>query len=623
MELLFELGIAAPAPSELAKEGSRWQTTLPARMDAWGVSYEGLEVYSTPRRLAFRVRGVSGEPTPANLSAHLSHLVQELPVEPKWMVALLEETVLPLEVGGVRADNQTQRHPVLGKGDSVSISHPSLYMATLKQARVIPDLEGRRTRLMSALKELLGQQGLDMQRPPEWSLEAAQRVEWPQALVGGFAEGHLKLPHPLVALALQSQGVVELYRTDGRLANRFLVVDDRTPAAQLATRIEAEVERCLAMLQQVWQEDRQLSLTKHLAELHTIPISPFLGTLQDKAERVRRSSLRIGERIGADRDLLREAAALSYADQATQTVTLFPRAQGLVARLLAQAENQPQGIAEALEDSFKPNPHQHELPRQREGLALALAHKTDSLIGYQATLVKEAAQSAATGHPARTNPVDITRELVHLLAAMPHDLSLKGLLEAAREGFDGSPVDVSQEVLHQVEQAIWTQLEHILVAHGLGSLPKVPHQRTVAATVRTVQLVAALGQTPQFEVFMGLLRPLYRLTQMESTRAVVPRQLGNPEEVSLNEALPGIAAGVQKILALAEKLPSWDLIGPKPQVDWRDYAESMTEVLAFREPFLRIVDRMAVLDDNLEAQSNRLALLHELRRSLGVLGQLH
>lgn len=625
MELLFELGTDTPAPSELAQEGNRWQTTLPARIGAWGMTYEGLEVYSTPRRLAFRLRGVGGKPTPDNLSVHLSHLVQELSIEPKWMVALLEEEVLPLEVGGVKAANQTHRHPVLGNGETVSISHPSLYMATLKQARVIPDPEGRRTRLMSVLKELLAKQGLEVHLSREWGLEVAGRIEWPQALVGGFSEAHLELPHELLIIALRACGVVELYHSTGGLSNRFLLVDDGTPASQLATRIEAEVARALSLLQQVWLEDRMLSLAKHRNELTAIAVSRYLGSLRDKAERVRRSSVRIGERIGADRELLREAAGLAYADQATQVVTLYPRAQGLVARLLAKAEGLSQGVIEALEDGFKPNPYHPELPRQREGLTLALAHKADSLVGHFATQADEGvdgSNSGGVGHPARTNLDDVARELVYLLASMTQDFSLKGLMDAAREGFDGSHVRVSQEVLQQAEALIWNHLEQILSGHKLGFLPKVPHQRTLAATVRQVQLLNALNQTPQFETYLSLLRPLLRLTQMESNYAVIPRQLVNAEENSLHEVLPKVAGGVQKISDLALKLPPWNLTGSLPAVDWRDYAEPMTEVLSFREPFLRIVDRMAVLDDNLEAQSNRLALLHELRQTLGILGQL-
>jgi glycyl-tRNA synthetase beta subunit len=618
MELLFELGTDAPAPSELAQEGSRWRTTLPERIGSWGMTFEGLEVFSTPRRLAFRLRGLAGEPTPGNLSAHLSHLVKELPIEPKWMVALLEEEVLPLEVGGIKAANQTQKHPVLGNGEAISISHPSLYMATLKQARVIPDPEGRRTRLMALLKDLLAKQGLEAQLSPEWGLAMTQRIEWPQALVGTFSQAHLELPHELLVVALRSQGVVELYQAGGGLANRFLLVDDRSPAGQLEGQIEQNLERNLLLLQQIWLEDRMLSLAKHRSELASIMVSEQLGTLHDKADRVRRICGKIGERIGADREILREAAALVYADQASQTVTFLPRAQGLVARLLAQAESLPQSLAEALEDGFKPNPFQPEMPRGREGLALALAHKADSLLGAIATQTE--LKLGSPGHPARTNPQDIAQELMYLLASMPQDLSLKGLLETVREGFDGSRVHISQEVLQQAEEAVWTRLEQTLASHG--NFPKAPHQRTLAATVRQTQMLSVLQQTPLFSTFLTLLRPLLRLTQMETRPAMLPRQLVNSEEIALQDAVVKAEEGIQKINALAARLPIWDIHGPQPSTDWRDFAEPMAEVLSFREPFLKIVDRMAVLDDNLEAQSNRLALIHQLRQALGVLGQI-
>ncbi|MFL6603279.1 MAG: glycine--tRNA ligase subunit beta [Steroidobacteraceae bacterium] len=301
-----------------------------------------------------------------------------------WLVMLYGKDVLPARLLETDAGNQTQGHRFHAP-KPIRITSPATYERVLRERGfVLPDFAARRelikTRVLAVAAEmggraLIGDALLD---------EVTALVEWPVPLAGRFEERFLELPREVLISTLQDhQRYFAVEDEQGRLMPSFITVsniESRDPS-KVREGNERVVRPRLADAAFFWGQDRKQPLAARRDALDAMTFQVKLGSLGDKARRVKTlageiAGTGIGERADAER-----AADLCKCDLLTAMVGEFPELQGIMGTYYALADGEPAEVAVAIREHYLPRGAGDELPETHAGLAVALADKLDSLAG--------------------------------------------------------------------------------------------------------------------------------------------------------------------------------------------------------------------------------------------------
>ncbi len=305
----------------------------------------------------------------------------------RWLVAMLDEDVMDLELAGIAADNTTYGHPFLSPA-SVELSDASfdLYRNTLAQHHVVVDPEERKQRVTDQVDAILAEYG-STRKPSGLIEEVTNLVEHPHAVEGRFEERFLAVPDcVLCAAMIKHQRYFPVWDGDGNLLNRFVIVSNRT--AQQADTVREGNERVLrARLDDgrfFWEEDRKVPLEERVESLEGVVFLGGLGNNLQRTHRLEQLSSRIGNELNLsseERHHLARAAHLCKADLLTGLVGEFPDLQGDVGRELAREQDLPEPVAQAIAEHYLPAGAEDKLPETEPGVGLALADKLDVITG--------------------------------------------------------------------------------------------------------------------------------------------------------------------------------------------------------------------------------------------------
>jgi glycyl-tRNA synthetase beta chain len=338
-----------------------------------------------------------GERTAALLTAGLEGVVLGLPFgqsmewgeggvrfgRPLHQVSVLYDgKVVEGEVAGLLVGNTTVGHR-LAAGDSFSFQDSRQWLEGLRERQVEPDFEVRRERIETLLVEAAERLEADPIDEPALLDEVTHLVEWPVLVLGEFDEDLLALPPRLLVQAMKShQRYFPVHRA-GRLTNRFVIISNN-PWANAALVAEGNARVLRARFYDArffFSEDRKERLEEHGEELERMHWIRGLGTMADKQVRVGALSRALSELLGADPGAAKRAALLCKSDLTTQMVGEFPELQGHMGRLYALEQGEPEPVAIAIEEHYRPRFAGDDPPTTAEGATVALADRLDTLVG--------------------------------------------------------------------------------------------------------------------------------------------------------------------------------------------------------------------------------------------------
>lgn len=299
------------------------------------------------------------------------------------VVMLYGNEVVPATVLGKASGRLTHGHrfhaPAL-----VEIANADAYLPTLEQAFVVADYSKRRALIAAEVaKTAAAHQG--MVATDEALLdEVTSLVEWPVVLVGSFEERFLEVPpEPLISTMKDNQKYFPLLDNNGNLLNKFIFVaniSSKDPS-QIISGNEKVVRPRLTDAQFFFGVDKKTKLVDRLESLGTVLFQQKLGTLAEKSERIAKISGYIALKIGANVAHATRAGLLSKTDLMSNMVGEFPETQGIMGMHYARIDGEPEAVAVALNEQYKPRFAGDSLPVQLEGCAVAIADKLDSLVG--------------------------------------------------------------------------------------------------------------------------------------------------------------------------------------------------------------------------------------------------
>ena len=304
----------------------------------------------------------------------------------RGILCLLDGEVVGVDFGGEPATRMTIGHRFLTSTPIIDVQDFADYEAKLRKAWVMLDAGERRKAIAGQAEKLAKKENLTVKADDGLLAEVAGLVEWPVALMGRIDDAFMDLPEEVLTTVMRHhQKYFSLVDTKGKLAPRFIAVAN-TEAADGGKAIIAGNERVLrarlADARYFWDQDLKRGLESRVADLDGVVFQEKLGTVADKAERMAALARVLAETTGADPDLAERAARLAKTDLVTEMVVEFPELQGVMGQYYALADGDKPEVAGAISDHYAPQGPADRCPAAPVSIAVALADKIDTLVGF-------------------------------------------------------------------------------------------------------------------------------------------------------------------------------------------------------------------------------------------------
>ena len=400
-------------------------------------------------------------------SMHWGNLDAKFVRPVRWLVALLDEEVIPVEFATVKSGNVTRGHRFLG-ADEITIKNASSYVDTLKENFVMVDQDARRELISKQLHDMAASKNASIVWDDDLLEEINYLVEWPTALCGGFEESYLALPDAAIITPMKDhQRYFPLVGQDGKLLPMFLTV--RNGSDHSIEVVQAGNERVLrARLDDAkffFNEDRKKPLIDRQDGLTKIVFQEGLGNLADKTERLLKLGRVFGEECGLHEDaavVLERATELAKTDLTTGMVTEFTELQGVMGKEYALLDGESPEVAEAIFEQYLPRFAGDVLPQTEAGKVLSIIDKVDNIVAtFSRGLIPTGSQ----------DPYALRRQtigILNILLGSEWNISLRPIFKASMELLNVA-TDKQEELLNQVEEFFTLRLKNIFLDR------EVPH----------------------------------------------------------------------------------------------------------------------------------------------------
>jgi glycyl-tRNA synthetase beta chain len=303
------------------------------------------------------------------------------------IVAILGEDIVPFEFGGIKAGAATLGHRFHHPG-CITIGGASDYAEKLRACHVIVDQDERERLIREGAEQAAAEAGLSLVPDEGLVVENAGLTEWPVPLLGRFDPEFLDVPREVIVLTMRTnQKYFACVGEDGALAPAFVCVaniDSNDGGEAIVEGNRRVLAARLSDARFFWEQDLKVPLEEQAKKLSGIVFHEKLGTVADKVERVAKLARWLVESgvVKADPDVAERAARLAKADLVTGMVGEFPELQGVIGGYLAEAQGEPEAVAEAVRDHYKPVGQGDEVPVAPVTIAVALADKLDTLASF-------------------------------------------------------------------------------------------------------------------------------------------------------------------------------------------------------------------------------------------------
>lgn len=400
-------------------------------------------------------------------SMHWGNLDAKFVRPVRWLVALLDEEVIPVEFATVKSGNVTRGHRFLG-ADEITIKNAASYVDTLKENFVMVDQDARRELISKQLHDIAASKYASIVWDDDLLEEINYLVEWPTALCGGFEESYLLLPDAAIITPMKDhQRYFPLVDQDGKLLPMFLTV--RNGSDHSIEVVQAGNERVLrARLDDAkffFNEDRKKPLIDRQDGLTKIVFQEGLGNLADKTERLLKLGRVFGEECGLHEDaavVLERATELAKTDLTTGMVTEFTELQGVMGKEYALLDGESEEVAEAIFEQYLPRFAGDVLPQTEAGKVLSIIDKVDNIVAtFSRGLIPTGSQ----------DPYALRRQtigILNILLGSEWNISLRPIFKASMELLN-VPAEKQDELLDQVEEFFTLRLKNIFLDR------EVPH----------------------------------------------------------------------------------------------------------------------------------------------------
>jgi glycyl-tRNA synthetase beta chain len=544
----------------------------------------------------------------------------------RWLVAMLDGEIIPLEFDGMFGGNTSRGHRILSQGE-VTISQAGTgYIDALRSAKVLGRAERERQirkSLDAATRTIAG---------ARWREDAAlletvvNLTEFPSAILGGFDPQFLALPEEvLVTVMRDHQKYFAIEDAQCRLMPHFLAVlnTDGDPQGLIRHGNERVLRARFNDARFFWETDQKRSLLDRLDLLRHVTFQKDLGSYYEKTQRVQRlcswlSELLKREGIPVRPGVIHKAACLAKGDLTTELVKEFTELQGIVGGLYARVQELDRSlpeatrfaIADAVYDHYKPESTEDSVPRSTEGAILSIGDKADTIAGMFALGL------VPTGSK---DPFALRRQanaIVKIIAEKRLPLRLKDMMRDARAGYQGSPAEKKFVDEAKFDASLKTlfreRLEFYLkdvrgYAYDVVKATLAADADDVADVLARAEAVKQVLHMPEFLAIGAACKRMRNILKQADEKGIEP--------APRFETLPDSA---EEEKGLADYL---ELNGPKIEAlrKKNEYVEALLLLSTARTRVDAFFDKVMVMVENPKVRANRLALLRTLLKEFSTI----
>lgn len=573
----------------------------------------------------YAVKHIQGRPTAELLPAMLEEIVHKLyfpkpmrwgnnemrfarPI--RWLVLLFGQEVLPLEIAGVKAGRVTRGHRFLGNGQA-EIKEPAAYLLTLQNEYVVADQKVRREKIWAQIQAVAKVAGGQVKPDEDLLSELVYILEYPTALLGSFDAKYLEIPEELVVTPMREhQRYFPVYDAAGqKLLPHFITV--RNGNSEHLDIVQAGNEKVLAArladAEFFWHEDCSHPLADNLPRLAHIVFHEKLGTLDAKVQRIKTLAGHIATKLvfsDDDRRDTERAAELLKCDLVSNAVYEFTELQGIMGEYYAQHDGETPQVAAAIREHYLPRFAGDALPQTKAGIALALADRLDSLVGFFAQgMIPTGSQ----------DPYALRRAAIGVMQILLQNklgLNLLWLCQKAYALYEGITLERDEPATLEALASFFEQrLENILAEEGVAyDVVNAVSGLPLFCPLYNYQKAHALADfrgDGEFAQLMAAYGRAANLLKNAQPAAEVQEQLLEEQaERELFAALSAASSKVKSALAL------------------RDYLAALRVLASVRPQMDDFFEEVMVMAESEALRGNRLALLQKLVAMTAELGDL-
>lgn len=514
----------------------------------------------------------------------------------RWIVAMLDDVVLPVSFAGAESSNFTMGHRVLAPGKHTVDTAANL-LDVIRAAYVIPTQAERERIIREGVAAIEAETGFTADLPAKTLLEVVNLSEYPQPLVSIFDQEFLQVPEEIIVDAmLMHQRYFPLYDAAGKLTNKFIIVSNGNPecAATIIDGNERVVRARLDDAKFFYEEDLKHPLESYIEKLDKVVFQESLGTVRQKAERLEKLACALSadaQLSAADAADAKRAARLCKADLVTNAVIEFTSVQGVMGSYYAAASGETPQVAQAIGQHYQPRFAGDALPDTTVGKLVALADKLDTICGLFAV---------GQGPTGSSDPFALRRSAIGIVNMLETGLpiSLAAAIDESLASFAAQGVAFDAAAVRAEVVDFFVTRTKVMLRDGGINADTI--DAVLAAGVEEPAVISQRAHALEdarandAETFDNLATAYARANNLRK-----PELGEGVDDALLTEPERALAGAV----ATAEQAVAYALASD-------DFAAALSQLAALRAPIDGFFADVMVMDEDAALRDNRLRLLN-------------
>jgi len=583
-----------------------------------GIDVDALTVKETPKGSYLCAAATdSGGPSIDLLAQMLPGVIKGLPFPKKmrWgdlslefprpihsILTLLGNTVVPYELEGIVSDRFTHGHIFMQPG-KIEITEPSVYVETLSEKWVQIDPQARRNVIEQDVQRIAKELGGQVLPDDELLDTVTNLVEYPFVVAGKFDAKFLELPDEVLITAMREhQKYFAVVDSDNHLMPFFITVSNTKARdmALVATGNERVLRARLEDARFFYQSDLKIAMDTWVDKLKTVLFQEKLGSVYEKVMRVSEMAAYVAETVEPNSDLktvASRAAILCKADLVSQMVVEFTKLQGIMGRVYADKAGEPDGVAQAIEEHYRPTYSGGALPASKTGAVLSIADKTDSICGFFA--VGLIPTGGADPYALRRQGIGI----IQIMLDRNFTFSIQSLIDKSLTFLNDKCQEDVDGISEKIALFLRNRMAHLLAEDGFSkdviaaiisvSSDNIPN---VWNKVRALQ---ALKAKPDFTPLAVAFKRVVNIIKKSAASATGNLSIHTEHFVHDSESA----------LFNAFNEVSGEVAG---HLKHHRFERALLKIASLRDPVDTFFDSVMVMDNDQKLRENRLALLKQI-----------
>jgi glycyl-tRNA synthetase beta chain len=514
-----------------------------------------------------------------------------------------EPDVVKFDVSGIEAGQTTYGHRFMAPA-AIPVRRFEDYEAKLKAAKVVLDPQARKDIILADARTAAQAQNFEMVEDQALLDEVAGLVEWPVVMMGSFEKEYLAIPDEVIRATIRTNQKCFVVKdpATGKLTNKFILtanIEASDGGKAIVAGNERVIRPRLSDAKFFYETDLKTKLEDRLPKFDNIVFHEKLGTQGERIKRIERLAAEIAPLVGADVEKTKRAAHLAKADLLTEVVGEFPELQGLMGKYYALAQGEDASVAAASEEHYKPQGPADRVPTDPVSVAVALADKIDTLVGFWA--IDEKPTGSKDPYALRRAALGVIRLIVENTLRLPIlNVAKSAILGLAAKG---DTEKLPSDLLAFFADRLKVQLRDQGARHDLvDAVFALGGQDDLLMVVRRVEALAKFLETDDGKNLLAGTKRANNILGIEEKKD--KRSFDGVPDVSLYtlDEEKALATAIDQVKSEASAA-----------VAKEDFAAAMSAMAKLRPAVDAFFDKVKVNDDDAKVRENRLKLLNEIR----------